>query len=98
MSLALLSGREMEMENIINWEETYRRGILEVGQQGGRIGAGENSWIGGTEQVDGSNAVDDRLNATVKIHDTKNIESLHTKPGSSEASTRPSINASQMSL
>lgn len=88
----------MKMKNIGNLEETYRRGILEVGQQSRRIGTGENSWIGGTEQVDGSNAIDDRLKATVKIHDTKNIEGFRTKPGSSEASTRPSINASQMSL
>jgi hypothetical protein len=98
MSLALLSRRKMKTKNIGNFGETYRRGILEVGKQGGRIGTGENSWIGGTEQVDGSDAVDDRLNATVKVHDTKNVEGFRTKPGSSVASTRPSINASQMSL
>lgn len=61
----------MKVKTTGNWVETYRRGILEIGQQGGRIRTGENSWIGGTEQVDGSNAVDDRLNATVKIDDTK---------------------------
>ena len=88
----------MKTKNTGNWKKTYRSGILEVGQQSGCIGAGENGWIGGTEQVDGSDAVDDRLNAIVKIHDTKNVEGFRTKPGSSEASTRPSINASQMSL
>jgi hypothetical protein len=37
MSLALRSGRNMKGTIIYDWEETHRCGILEVGQQGGRI-------------------------------------------------------------
>jgi hypothetical protein len=52
---------EGEMKTLGNWEETYRRGILEVWEQGGCIRTGENCWIGGAEYVDSSNAVDDGL-------------------------------------
>ncbi len=52
-------------------KEAYRCGILKVWQQGRRVRTGKDSWIRGAEQVDGSNAVDDRLYQAVKIHDTK---------------------------
>lgn len=49
MSLALLSEWKMKMKTLSNWKVTYRRGILKVWEQGGRIRTGENCWIGGTE-------------------------------------------------
>lgn len=64
-------GREVKRQTIDNWEKAYRRGVLEVWKQRRRIRAGENCRICGIEQVNSSNAVDNRLNQAVMMDATK---------------------------